>query len=359
MIGQGLLLLGVLGLATGFAWLLMFRVRAYLERRHVLDIPNERSSHSRPTPRGGGLAIVAITLAGWVFLVPLVARASVRGAAVYAVGGLFIALVSWLDDRRSVKYIYRLAIHIALACMVVNSLGYWQMVQLPLLGHVSLGVLGLPITLVWLVGLVNAYNFMDGIDGLAGGQAVVAGLTWGLLGWLTGQTGVALLGVLLAGSSLGFLTHNWPPARVFMGDVGSAFLGFSFAALPLLFAAGTPASGEQVARAPLCGAVMVWPFVFDATFTFVRRCVKGERVFDAHRSHLYQRLVILGLSHQSVTLLYMVHSVVGASLAVSWLLALGSPDIMVLAGLPILSAALCGCVPLGRRWRLLSRGAQD
>jgi UDP-N-acetylmuramyl pentapeptide phosphotransferase/UDP-N-acetylglucosamine-1-phosphate transferase len=144
---------------------------------------------------------------------------------------------------------------------------------------------------------------MDGIDGLAGSQAIVAGMGWALLGSLSNQPLIGGLGILLAASSLGFLRHNWPPARIFMGDVGSAFLGFSFAALPLL-AASAETAGTAGGRWVVIGALLVWPCVFDTAFTLLRRLRNREPIFKAHRSHLYQRLVISGLSHRRVTSIY-------------------------------------------------------
>jgi UDP-N-acetylmuramyl pentapeptide phosphotransferase/UDP-N-acetylglucosamine-1-phosphate transferase len=204
---------------------------------------------------------------------------------------------------------------------------------LPLLGPLALGWFGLIMTFVWIVGLTNAYNFMDGIDGIAGGQAVVAGLGWTLLGWLDHQPLVAALGLLLAASSLGFLGHNWPPARIFMGDVGSAFLGFTLAVLPVVAAQHNP-------RLAWAGVLLVWPFVFDAAFTFLRRLRKRENVFAAHRSHLYQRLVIAGYSHRFVTLLYIGLALAGAVLALLWYSGGKASDLVVLLALPLLCAGL-------------------
>jgi UDP-N-acetylmuramyl pentapeptide phosphotransferase/UDP-N-acetylglucosamine-1-phosphate transferase len=153
------------------------------------------------------------------------------------------------------------------------------------------------LTFVWIVGLTNAYNFMDGIDGLAAGQAVIAGLAWCGIGIALRTPAPALIGVLAAGASAGFLVHNWPPARIFMGDVGAAFLGYTFAVLPLITA---PTRSSVTVASVLAVGV----FVFDTAFTFLRRMVAGENVFRAHRSHLYQRLTATGLTHRTVTLFY-------------------------------------------------------
>lgn len=287
-------------------------LRRWSERHQVLDIPNERSSHSRPTPIGGGLAIAVVTLVGgWLFYVLSNQAISWSAFLAYTIGAVLIAVVSWLDDLKSLSSRVRFATHGLGAVLAVLGFGYWHTVSVPLLGQLYLGWLGLPITFLWIVGLTNAYNFMDGIDGIAGGQAVVAGLGWAALGWLSDQPLVGVLGLLLAASCLGFLGHNWPPARIFMGDVGSAFLGYTFAVLPIMAA-------QSDSHLALIGVLLVWPFVFDTAFTFLRRLCNGENVFAAHRSHLYQRLVIAGRTHRFVTLLYVGLAVVGVVLALAW-----------------------------------------
>ncbi len=242
-----------------------------------------------------------------------------------------VAAISWLDDVRSLPNRVRFAIHGLSAILVVLVFGYWRVVPIPLVGPVDFGLLGFALTFFWIVGLTNAYNFMDGIDGIAGGQAVVAGAGWVILAWLTEQPLVGALGLFVAASSLGFLGHNWPPARLFMGDVGSAFLGFSFAVLPVIAA-------REDSRLAVGGLLLVWPFVFDAGFTFLRRLRRGENVFAAHRSHLYQRLVIAGHTHRYVSTLYIGLAVAGLALALAWLL--GS-----MGGLTPLTLALL-CVAL-------------
>jgi UDP-N-acetylmuramyl pentapeptide phosphotransferase/UDP-N-acetylglucosamine-1-phosphate transferase len=170
---------------------------------------------------------------------------------------------------------------------------------------------------------------MDGIDGIAGLQALIAGLGWFSFSLAydflqSGADILGLFGLLIAASSLGFLLHNRPPARIFMGDVGSAFLGYSFAIAPLLLidpdVIGHPEKPENVGFVLLFwpAVLLVWPFLFDTVFTFMRRALKRENVFKAHRSHLFQRLVIAGCSHLFVTLLYAVLALEGAFFALLW-----------------------------------------
>lgn len=330
-----MLMLSIIYAVSAFtvAFLAVAGLRRWAGRR-LLDIPNERSSHIRPTPRGGGLAIVMVVLAGSWLILPFV-RSEVMAWQwlIFTSGALLIAGVSWLDDLRSLSTRVRFAVHLVCALLACVAFGAWKDITLPGLGCFSLGWLGWPLTLVWIVGLTNAYNFMDGIDGIAGGQAVAAGLGWAVLGWIGDQPLVSAAGMLVAAASLGFLGHNWPPAKIFMGDVGSAFLGYTFAVLPVIAARNNP-------RFVLIGLLLVWPFVFDAAFTFLRRLRRRENVFAAHRSHLYQRLVISGLSHQMITLLYVGWAVIGAIMGVAYLMNACHIGILILTGLTMLAFGL-------------------
>jgi UDP-N-acetylmuramyl pentapeptide phosphotransferase/UDP-N-acetylglucosamine-1-phosphate transferase len=289
--------------------------RLWAERRQILDVPNERSSHTRPTPRGGGLVIVVVTLLCGSLLAAVYASPGMWSAYfTYLAGALLVAVVSWLDDLRSLPSLIRLSTHLLAALVAVAGLGYWERMALPLLGTVTPGWWGAVIGAAWIVGLTNAYNFMDGTDGIASGQALVAGLGWALLGWGAGLPLVGGLGLLVACASLGFLIHNWPPARIFMGDVGSAFLGYTLAVLPLMYGFFR----KDSAGVPVVGLLLVWPFVFDTVFTFFRRLSRRENVFAAHRSHLYQRMSSAHSGHARVALLYSGLALVGCLLARVW-----------------------------------------
>ena len=292
-------------------------LRTWALRQSLLDIPNQRSCHIHPTPRGGGLAIVLVTTCGWIGLGMLFRPAVSWGPlATYACGASLIAVVGWLDDLYGLSAATRFAAHGLAALVAVVTLGYWQAIPLwP--GHgITMGYAGIGITLFWIVGLTNAYNFMDGSDGIAGSQAVIAGLGWACLGWLADSPTIMHLSLLLAAASLGFLLHNWPPARIFMGDVGSAFLGYSFAILPLL---ALREGGALAGASFFLGPLLVWPFVFDSALTFLRRLRRRENVFAAHRSHLFQRLIIAGFSHRFVLFLYSGLALVGVAAGVFWL----------------------------------------
>ncbi|MHC4472278.1 MAG: glycosyltransferase family 4 protein [Planctomycetota bacterium] len=262
-----------------------------VRRLEVIDHPNVRSSHERPTPRGGGLGILMALLPGaCVGIVVLGGPHRLVGAVALLGCLLLLAGLGFADDRRGTGVVAKALIQVGAAVIAVAALGPVKAVGLPG-GVVALGWLAAPLTVFWLVGFSNAFNFMDGIDGIAALFAGTAALC--LFAMAKGGGGVLLP---LAGASLAFLTLNWPPARVFMGDVGSLPVGFLLAALAL------PGVGTGLPF--LVVFLALGPFLFDTIYTLLRRAVRGENVLAAHRSHLYQRLVIAGLSHRAVTLLY-------------------------------------------------------
>ena len=263
-------------------------------RARWLDVPNERSSHDVPTPLGAGVVIVIVASAALAWA----AHAGLFHADPTALATLIVAGISAVDDLRSLPSALRLIVHVACAVMVVLTVAD--------AGPRDWSVPLMILAVIWIVGLTNAYNFMDGIDGISGSQAVVAGVAFSLSALHIGLTGPAVAGLAIAAASAGFLVHNWPPARVFMGDVGSAFLGFSFAAMAVQIASWSFASAAAA-------VLSLWPFVFDATLTFLRRALRGENVLQSHRSHLYQRLVVAGWSHRRVAVMYVVAAVVGAA----------------------------------------------
>jgi Fuc2NAc and GlcNAc transferase len=307
---------------------LVIVILKWLQRKQILDIPNQRSSHSAPTPRGGGLAIVIVTLA--VVLVYSLVNRSWHDSLVYIPTAIIIAWLGWRDDVVSLSARLRIFVQSLVALGVILVLGYFKSVTIPLLGELHLGVAGIPITLLWIVGLTNAYNFMDGIDGIGGGTALAAGLGWMLLSRSGLPNDLAFwISLGVAASSLGFLGHNWSPARIFMGDVASTFLGFTFAVLPLF-------SASQGGNALLLGTILLWVFIMDAGITFIRRGIRGERVFSAHRSHIYQMLVISGSSHARISSLYILLTLLGAGLALAWTRGLAFAAPAILLGLPLL-----------------------
>lgn len=275
--------------------------RRWSQKRRILDVPNERSSHTEPTPRGGGLIVGAVCL-GVFGVYCLIFR--VDYAWSYLAGAWLIIAVSWLDDLYTVAVVWRFLCHGLAAILVIWNLGYWENIELPYGAALHLGQFGILAAFFWVVWMINAYNFMDGIDGIAATQAVAAGSGWLLAGFFLETETTGFYAGVIASASLGFLAHNWHPAKIFMGDAGSAFLGFSFAVLPLL-AKNEPATENSTSRMlPLVAVSLVWLFLFDTILTFLRRVFQGEKIWQAHRGHIYQKLVIAGYTHRAVCVLY-------------------------------------------------------
>ena len=316
------------------AWASVWVLRRWGER-HLLDVPNARSSHTRPTPRGGGVGIVAAVVLGWGALAFAIPDVRVWPLATAA---LLIAAVSLLDDVRTIGSGLRFGVHTAAASLALWGYGVSALLALPGMTLALPALLAGALLLFWCVGLTNVYNFMDGIDGIAGGQAVVAGVAWALAGvWLDAPL-VAVTGAAVAAGSIGFLMHNWPPARIFLGDVGSAFLGFVFAGLVVAASAAAPA--PVAARVPLAALLFVWPFAFDAAFTMARRARRGENLLEAHRSHLYQRQVIAGRSHAATSTLYTGLATISAVAGLLWLRGAYAAGIVALVVLAAVAAVL-------------------
>jgi UDP-N-acetylmuramyl pentapeptide phosphotransferase/UDP-N-acetylglucosamine-1-phosphate transferase len=288
----------ILVFAVSWAGVELFR--RWSLKRELLDFPNERSSHSVPTPRGGGLIICSVSILAFL-IYSVFAGGGVYWS--YIAGAIIIALISWIDDMRTISPLWRFLFHSLAAGIVVWSLGGFDQISFPFYGTLQTGNFGKIIAFLWIVWLINAYNFMDGIDGIAAMQAITAGIGWAGTGWFWGIEEVGFYGGVLAASSAAFLILNWQPAKIFMGDVGSSFLGFSFAVMPLfcLNRTGRPANDSIL---PWIAVFFVWFFVFDSVYTFFRRLFRGAKVWQPHREHIYQKLVINGLSHSVVTSLY-------------------------------------------------------
>ena len=299
-------------LGAAVSWGVVALVRDAAVRRGLLDVPNARSSHATATPRLGGLGIIAATLVALAVgpvLLGLEGGASLKLVAL----GMVVAAVSLIDDLRGLPALARLVVHLAAGAAAVAMLGPLDIAAaIGLADPPSALALNRGLTVLWIAGFMNAFNFMDGIDGIAAGQGAVAGAAIAVLGWLLEVPPAMLLGLALAAACLGFLPHNWSPATIFMGDVGSAFVGFLLATAPLV-----PPAHQDAPIGVLPFALIVWPFLFDTTLTFIRRAARGENVLAAHRSHLYQRLTQAGWSHARVAALYTALAAVTAVLVAS------------------------------------------
>lgn len=276
----------------------------------AVDEPNHRSLHEIRTPKGGGLAIV-------VALLFLDAQQRFTGGALFPsvwalCGFLAIALVSFLDDRRPVPSGVRLLVHLLAAYGLVESGLRFESLPLPGLADepLSLGLLALPATLVFAVWFTNLYNFMDGMDGFAGGMTVFGFGGCGLLAYANGDASLALLCLGAAAASCGFLAWNFPPARIFMGDVAAAPLGYLVALVTFLGVRNNSLDLWQ----PL---LLFSPFWVDATVTLIRRLLKRERVWEAHRTHAYQRFAQAGWGHRGTTLAE--YAFMGLMIGAAWL----------------------------------------
>ncbi len=250
--------------------------RVWTIKRGVIDHPNERSSHVTPTPRGGGLVLALVVLAaysaGGYFV-------GYKLSAGFLIGATLVVAISWLDDVFSVSFAWRLMVHSIAAVVVIYSCGSIDTISSPFGGAaIQLGWFGPVITFCWIIWLINAYNFMDGIDGIAGVQAITASIGWLFIGLGTDSPAIYVLGGTLLFAAFGFLLHNWPPARIFMGDAGSAFLGFVLAALPLMAKQNSPNDSLPWL---LVAVALVWLFIFDSVITFLRRAALRERVWEA------------------------------------------------------------------------------
>lgn len=278
---------------------------------YVADIPNERSLHARATPRSGGLAVgggVSASLA----LLAVFGGAVVDAALTGIVGAvLLVALISWVDDWYSLPWSVRLGVHVFASVLVVTQIGGLRDVGLPGWAWEIPESLGYVAGVMFTVWMANLYNFMDGMDGFAGGMAVIGFAGLAVLGATAGADVFAMVALIVAASAAGFLLWNFPPARIFLGDVGSVPLG--------VMAAGMILWGTREEIFPFWIGVLVFsPFVVDATVTLIWRVVRRERVWQAHRRHFYQRLVMLGWGHRRTVLWeYAVMAVCALSAAAS------------------------------------------
>lgn len=279
-----------IALCAGLAsWLGTWRLIEILAVKGVLDRPNRRSSHTAPTPRGGGIAVTGAVVLSWAAIMFIAGGLGGNWIALAAALGL--ALLSWRDDRAGLPVLARLAGHAAAVAATLYSMpgivGWLGAGMPPWLAYIA--VAG---AWIW---FINLFNFMDGIDGIAGGEGLSIGIGVAAVALAAGlDPSLGAMGLALAAAAFGFLMWNWQPARIFLGDVGSVPLGFLIGHLLL-----------RLAEAGQWAAALILPLYFlaDATITLGRRALAGERVWQAHKSHFYQRAVARGMSHARVSAL--------------------------------------------------------
>lgn len=266
---------------------------------NVQDIPVARSSHTKITPRAGGVGLLlgfyaSVVTQGfsyipfyedWISLVILLSCAAVIG------------FTGFLDDIKGTSPILRLFIQIGAAWFLIKCIGAFQVISFPYLGEINLGSFGFFISILWVVGFINVFNFMDGLNGMAGITTIISCLFLSIL--MNINQANFQIQLILISATLGFLIFNFPKAKIFLGDVGSFFLGFFFSAWSLL------------ALRPVYGKFSFWVipllffiYIYDVIFTYIRRALKGKNLLEAHCEHLYQLLSRSGWSHAKVTSLY-------------------------------------------------------
>lgn len=307
-------------------------VRRLAQKMALIDIPVDRSLHSVPTPRGGGLGIaLSVILVGtlWFTIVP-----TSNDAVPVILFSTMAALLGFWDDRRPLSAKFRLTVQFGLAVLLLIAF-YVQFppdafnsifgVELPL-------AITLPILTLAMVWITNLYNFMDGSDGLAASQAVTVFVSLALLCFLNDEPEVAVTSTLVAAASLGFLTRNWPPAKIFMGDVGSIFLGYISSATIIWVSL----RGEINFYAAIC---LHGAFIVDATVTLITRYRLGKVTHQAHRTHAYQRWIQSGKSHKFIALSYSLVNLFWLLPFAFFIERMGSPlaqvSILILAWLPL------------------------
>lgn len=286
----------ILATVLGFTISVVFTAVAlvYARRRGLLDQPGQRRSHTLPTPRGGGIGIVVAALVVGAPALLLLPRAWPLATVLHVVAAIVaVAAVGWIDDHHPLPAWPRIAVHLLAGFLIAGA------VLLPLIHAESRMWWWLPVLIVAIAGSINAHNFMDGIDGILGLQALFVLLGYGVLSIWCRQASVAGLAFATAAGCIGFLLFNLPPAKIFMGDVGSGTLGLVLAAIAALLVQRSPA---------MLWACLILPaaFLVDSGLTLARRVLGGQRWHAAHRQHLYQWLVRVKWSHARTDVAYMI-----------------------------------------------------
>lgn len=269
------------------------------KRVAIPDHVNERSSHKKVVPRAGGVAIVITFFIGMMAIYFFADRTLINKSYMqgFIFSSILIAVVSFYDDVKSKPVAFKLSAQLIATITILFSGIVLDEISLPVIGVVELGWFGYLLSLLWIIGLTNAYNFMDGLDGLIGGVTVIAGIYFMAICYFYGSHFVYISSYTLVAGALGFLILNFPPAKIFMGDVGSVFLGFAFAVLAII-ASRYDNSHISFLVMPL----LLFNVLYDVIFTLFRRLLRGENITRAHNKHLYQLMNQVGFSHLQVSL---------------------------------------------------------
>ena len=286
--------LATVALAFVFSFSITGLMIVYARRAKLYDVPNQRSSHSVPTPRGGGLGIVLVFLS-FVALTFLKDRLPSDAFYALSVGGTIVAVIGFIDDHRHVPAKWRFLVQTVAAIFALYFIGGLPDIQVGSVS-VSLGLPGDVLAVVFIVWLVNLYNFMDGIDGIAAAEAISVAGGASLLIATGSSTFIATLFFVFSAAALGFLLWNWPPAKIFMGDVASGFIGFVLAVFALISSASD--------LLPIwVWLILAGVFIVDATLTLITRVLRREQWYAAHNNHAYQKASRAMNGHRPVTLI--------------------------------------------------------
>ena len=300
-----------------------------------MDIPNERSSHQTPTPRGGGLSFVATSIVGFLLLTlnDTIDRADLLALCC---AGIIVAIAGHLDDRQKISgATIRLGFHALGAIILIVGIGFPSQISL-FDRTVDTGIIGSILGVLYLVWLLNLFNFMDGTDGIAAIEAIFVCIAGAILNYhVLSDINFSAPSIILATSTFGFLLYNWAPAKIFMGDIGSGYLGIAIGGLSLVAA-------KQQHELLWVWIILLGVFVSDATVTLIRRLLQKQKPHVAHRSHAYQHLAIRLDSHANVALLALAVNIAWL-LPIAFLVAdkqLAGTTGVIIAYVPLLIAAL-------------------
>lgn len=309
-----------------------FAVKRYTEKNLIIDVPNERSSHNTPTPRGGGLAFVLVFLIT-IFCLMITHMLNNNLTIALIGGGLLVAICGWIDDKKGISIKSRIICHFIAGFWALYWVGGFPSLCFNSTG-LYLGGWGSVIALFIIVWMINLYNFMDGIDGFASSEAIIVSITTAIL-FLRRSQELTLVCLVLGVSVAGFLVWNWPPAKIFMGDVGSGFLGFVIAVV-MIFSENTGALSV------FAWIILLSVFIIDATLTLLKRIIRKEKWYEAHRSHVYQLATQVGYTHRQVTFAVIIINIILALISAhlfysrEWSIAIVSIIIFVLSLLQII-----------------------
>lgn len=297
---------------------------------NIRDVPNDRSSHEKETPKSGGIAIaVSFTLGiGILYLFADVVRLPEFQFLVFVLIVFALLVSSLIDDLYDISPLQKFVAQFIAAVLFASFVASIHKIWIPFVGTVELGAFGALLTVLWIVFFMNAFNFMDGINGIAAGAAMISGVFLGVISFFANAPFVYLSSVVLVCATGGFFYFNFPGGRIFMGDTGSQFLGFSFASLAVL-ASTDGFGGVSIFVVP----ILFLPFIFDVLYTLARRAWRGKNLSQAHREHLYQLLHQSGWTHAQVSQLYF-----------AYFIACGVAALAIQASTPLMRVLLVGAV---------------